>query len=145
MKVFHICAIGLAFAVVGCETIPEKYAWGDYEEMVSGAFEPSTEIDHFAQVQRLSIDIEKATVAGKPLPPGLYAHLGYMKHLTGDDAGAIEAFKQEIKLYPASKVFVEELIGNLNSKKSNDSDLKASRLQTKATRSFNIRVSENNA
>lgn len=100
-----------------CVTRQDQYYWGDYENMVHGSFETKDGTEPEAQVQRLSLQIQEAEGKGKAVPPGLYAHLGYMKHLTGDDPGAVEALTVEKTLYPSATIFVDRLIASLKGKK----------------------------
>ncbi|MDQ3230510.1 MAG: DUF4810 domain-containing protein, partial [Pseudobdellovibrionaceae bacterium] len=84
---------------------------------VHGSFETKEGTDPEAQVQRLGVQIDEAKEKGKAVPPGLYAHLGYMKHLSGDDPGAVEALTMEKTHYRSATVFVDRLIASLKDKK----------------------------
>ncbi len=100
-----------------CVTRRDQYYWGAYESMVHGSFETKEGTDPEAQVQRLGVQIDEAKEKGKAVPPGLYAHLGYMKHLSGDDPGAVEALTMEKTHYRSATVFVDRLIASLKDKK----------------------------
>jgi len=69
--------------------------------------------DSATQVAKLKEDINKASTAGKPVPPGLHAHLGYMCFLQSDTHAAVLEFEMEKKLFPESTKFVDGLMGRL--------------------------------
>ena len=91
------------FSASGCATPPkEHYYWGNYEALLLAMYiEPGT-ADPFTQIEQLTIDIQQAENTGKPVPPGLYAHLGMMYALNGDASQAEAAFYKERDLFPES-------------------------------------------
>ena len=105
--------IFLAFCIVagGCATAPqEHYYWGNYEALLLTMYVELGTADPFTQIEKLSGDIQQAENTGKPVPPGLYAHLGMMYALNGDASQAEAAFYKERELFPESEVFIDGMM-----------------------------------
>jgi hypothetical protein len=99
--------------MIGCATSEPLYYWGDYEELIYQMYIEPGAADSATQVAKLKEDINKASTAGKPVPPGLHAHLGYMYFLQSDTHAAVLEFEMEKKLFPESTKFVDGLMGRL--------------------------------
>ncbi|MGZ8222099.1 MAG: DUF4810 domain-containing protein [Methylobacter sp.] len=99
--------------MIGCATSEPLYYWGDYEELIYQMYIEPGAADSATQVAKLKEDIIKASTAGKPVPPGLHAHLGYMYFLQSDTHAAVLEFELEKKLFPESTKFVDGLMGRL--------------------------------
>jgi len=99
--------------LTGCATSEPLYYWGDYEELIYQMYIEPGSADSATQIQKLKEDINKASTAGKPVPPGLHAHLGYMYFLQSDTHAAVLEFEMEKKLFPESAKFVDGLMGRL--------------------------------
>jgi len=101
----------LMFGFSGC--VPNKptlYHWGEYENLVYDMYiEPGT-ADANTQVAKLTTDIQKAASHGKPVPPGIYAHLGFMYALLGNTGLSQDAFNEEKARYPESSVFIDGMM-----------------------------------
>ena len=94
----------------GCTTNTDIYYWGNYEQLVYEMYAEPGDSDPMAQVETLTTDIELAEIEGKPVPPGVYAHLGMMHALAGNREEAMGAFNVEKKLYPESVVLIDGMI-----------------------------------
>jgi hypothetical protein len=99
--------------MIGCSTSKPLYYWGDYEELIYQMYIEPGAADSATQVAKLKEDINKASTAGKPVPPGLHAHLGYMYFLQSDTHAAVLEFEMEKKLFPESTKFVDGFMGRL--------------------------------
>lgn len=108
-----IVYLGFIYFSVGCVSRQEQYHWGEYQDLVYQSFEPSSEDDPKAQVDMLKETIEEASNNDKDVPPGIYAHLGYMQHTQGQDDEAEENFKKEMIHHPSSKIFMTRLLDSL--------------------------------
>jgi hypothetical protein len=97
----------------GCATTGPLYYWGEYEELVYQMYIQPGKADPANQIAQLREDINKANADGKPVSPGLHAHLGYMYFLQGDTHSAVLEFETEKKLFPESAIFVDSFIGRL--------------------------------
>ena len=73
-------------------------------------------IDSDTQIAKLSENIEQARAQGKPVPPGVHAHLGYLYFLQGNPSAAQQEFETEKSLFPESAVFVDGLVQRMSRK-----------------------------
>jgi hypothetical protein len=94
----------------GCATRQDIYYWGDYERLIQDAYIKPGAADTGTQIEKLTADIQKAAAAGKRVPPGIYAHLGFLYALEGKDSQSQAAFKQEEDLYPESRILIEGML-----------------------------------
>jgi len=62
------------------------------------------------QLATLEADGEKALAANRTLPPGYYAHLGYLYFETGNPERAVASFQNEKTLFPESRSYMDRLI-----------------------------------
>jgi hypothetical protein len=106
-----LLAVG-AVLVVGCGVRP-LYRWGHYEELVYQMYAEPGKAEPGVQVEKLTRDIAQAASEGKPVPPGVHLHLGYMYLQQGNAAAARHALEVEKRLFPESTVFVDHLLARL--------------------------------
>lgn len=66
------------------------------------------------QIIKLNQDIDNTNNAGKKVPPGVHAHLGYMYFLAGDLDSAEKHLAIERKLFPESEVFINRLLTQID-------------------------------
>lgn len=85
----------------------DRYHWGRYESLVYAMYNDPNEAVPERQISLLTQDIQRAQSQGKPVPPGVFAHLGFQYALAGDSGAAEQAFDTEKRLYPESKVLIE--------------------------------------
>lgn len=110
MKSFKFLLLAmLAVLATGCAA-PSHYHWGEYEQIVYQSYMEPGSLDPLTQIEMLNRDIQDAKSKGKPTPPGVHAHLGYMYFLNGDRQQAFTAFNEEISLFPESEVFINGLL-----------------------------------
>mgnify|MGYP003625533606 FL=1 len=107
-KVLTICAAILFFS--GCASNDNQYYWGEYENLVYKSHHTPGEVPPSLQIAQLQTDIAKAAVAGKPIPPGVYAHLGLMYAANGNKELALASLIKEKELFPESSRFIDGLI-----------------------------------
>ena len=96
----------------GCST-KTIYYWGEYEKLIYTQYSNPSEAPPEMQIQTLEADIQKAKSAGKPLPPGFYAHLGYQYLLLGKRTAAKNSFIAEKTRFPESAVLMDRLISKI--------------------------------
>ena len=89
------------------------YYRGEYEDLIYRMYVTPGSADPMTQIAKLKEDISQASAAGKPVPPGLHAHLGYMHFLQGDMYAAVLEFETEKRLFPESAIFVDGLLRRL--------------------------------
>ena len=112
MKNYLVIALmGLALTVLsGCATNKSQYYWGEYENLIYQTHIKPEEALPIVQIEKLQMDIQKAEAANKPVPPGLYAHLGLMYAANGDKSLALDSLNKEKELFPESTLFIDGLI-----------------------------------
>lgn len=104
----------LTVLLVGaCATQPKLYEWGDYEGQLYAAYSEPGKVPVESQVSDLEENLQKAQAAGRPVPPGYLAHLGYLHVGLGDKGKALRYFEQERSTYPESKKYMDRLIQQL--------------------------------
>ncbi len=86
------------------------YHWGHYEDLVYDMYVNPGSADPGTQVAKLTEDIDKAHAEGKPVPPGVHAHLGYMYYQQGNLGSAEQEFQTERTLFPESTAFIDGLL-----------------------------------
>lgn len=109
------------FFMVGCSTGPKMYYFGNYSETLYQHEKNQTDAtlaNHKEELQRV---IDKSKRINLPVPPGIYAELGYIKLKENRKEEAIVLFTSEAAIYPESKYFMDRLIllARKNDKKEN--------------------------
>lgn len=108
-----VCLLSLLFVLSACKTTDSIYYHGDYNKLVYTYFkgnETSPE-DQIATLQQI---IQAAEMKGKPVVPGIHAHLGLLYFDTGNATQGQQHFEHEKALFPESAKYLEFL---LNSRK----------------------------
>ena len=101
--------------VAGCATTaPTTYYWGRYEKLLHDMYVSPGKATPEVQIEKLSADIQRAEQLGKPVPPGVYAHLGFMYSMQGNQPAAEAAFESEMSLHPDSKVMLQGMLKRAN-------------------------------
>ena len=110
-------SIPLAALVAACDPGPKKptlnYDYGVYDDLVYDMYANPGEATPEVQIERLAAEIEQTRSRGRPVPPGVHAHLGYMHYLTGNTDAALIEFEAEQAAYPESTTFIEGITGRL--------------------------------
>jgi len=91
-------------------TTNDQYFWGSYENLLYDMYIKPGSVPPPLQIDKLEVDISKATNKGKAIPPGVFAHLGMMYAANGDIANATRAFNKEKTLYPESQVLIDGML-----------------------------------
>ncbi len=111
MTMRHLLPALLATLIMtGCATRSSLYQWGSYENQVYAMYADQGKTSPQEQIAQLEADIEKARAANKALPPGHYAHLGYLYFQTGRREQAIASFETEERLFPEARPYMTRLI-----------------------------------
>lgn len=100
-------AVGCAMSACAPKTI---YSWGHYEDLVYNTYATPGKADTTTQVAVLTEDIDKAQAAGKKVPPGVHAQLGFAYYQQGNPDAAMAQFKAEEQLYPESSRFIDGIL-----------------------------------
>ncbi len=112
-KTLLVTTIVAAALSSGCSTNTTKYYWGSYEKLIYQSYSEPGSADPLTQIEKLTTDIEQAEAVGKPTPPGVHAHLGYMYILNGNQAQALASFTEEKTLFPESESFINGLLNKI--------------------------------
>lgn len=89
------------------------YQWGSYENMVYESYHEPGKQSSESQIITMEKDLEKARAANKTLPPGHYAHLGYLYFQTGQLDKALTALQTEKTIFPESAIYMDRLISQI--------------------------------
>ena len=110
----HRLIIILCLSLFGCSTTKLLYYWDEYEDLIYDMYVNPGKADPGVQIVKLTEDIEKTHAQGLRVPPGTHAHLGYMHYLQGNLGVARYEFKEEKRLFPESKTFIDGLLERMD-------------------------------
>lgn len=97
--------------LTGCVTTqPDMYYWGEYESIIHDSYIKPGSIDTLTQIQKFNRDIQQAENNGKKVPPGIYAHLGFLYAIQGNVAESKAAFLEEKTLFPEATIFIDGMM-----------------------------------
>lgn len=108
-KRFFLFLLAMSF-LAGCATVNQQYYWNSYEGLIYDMYNKPGKATPDVQIDKLTRDIQKAESVGRPTPPGVYAHLGFMYAAQGNMEKAEAAFNEEKTLYPESEVLINGML-----------------------------------
>ena len=111
--------VASAVLLMSCTHAPQ-YAWGSYETLVYQMYHKPELATPQTQVTRLEKDLIQMKRKGYMPGPGIYAHLGYMYFSLRELDLAESAFREELRLFPESQVFIERLLSGLSQARLNN-------------------------
>ena len=94
---------------VGCAQ-KQMYYFGDYSKTLYCVSKDNNAEARTNHQQQLEEIISESKTNNLPVPPGIYAELGYINLRYGKSKEAIKLFQMETALYPESKPFMDRLI-----------------------------------
>lgn len=104
----------LALSLAGCSTTDKStFYWGSYEDLVYEMYVEPGSADATTQIDKLTTTIQEAKAKGKPVAPGIHAHLGYMYALEGNVAQSKAEFLTEETMYPESHTLIDGMMNRL--------------------------------
>lgn len=111
---------GLLFALylTGCTSNQPLYHWGNYEQVVYNMYKNPEATTADQQLAKLREDVEIAASKGRPVPPGVFAHIGMLYASMGDSENAKQSLNEERIRYPESATFVDGLLTRMEKGKS---------------------------
>ena len=91
----------------GCAQKGVLYSWGTYEAQTYNYFkgEPPE-----AQILVLEKHMVESREKGQALPPGFHAHLALLYEKTGKTNEMRQMFETEMKLYPESSIYINNIL-----------------------------------
>lgn len=107
----------LALTCTGCA--PKKatmYYFGRSDSALYASKKEPTEENYFKLKQSLEEVIEHSEKEGIKVPPGVFAHLGYLNLLVNKSDQAARYFINEKQLYPEATVFMDRMINRIEAK-----------------------------
>lgn len=107
---------------IGCTSNLNLYYWGEYEELVYKMYNKPGSATPEAQIDKLTRDIQKADSRGIPVPPGIFAHLGFMYAAVGNESDAMASFNEEKERFPESHVFVNGMMSRAYGESAGNDD-----------------------
>lgn len=105
----------ITIGLVGCAAGPQPlYSWGSYTQQTYLMYNQPEKATPSAQIIKLEAEIEKAKAKNLAVPPGLYAHLGWLSLQVNNAQKAAEYFQLERQVYPESAVLMDRLLRKMN-------------------------------
>lgn len=103
------CIAILVLSVSACKTTEPLYHHGVYNQAVYAYFKAEdTTLEE--QISMLQQTIQAAANAGKPVAPGIHAHLGLLYFDSGNADLGQQHFEQEKVLFPESVQYLDFLL-----------------------------------
>lgn len=112
MKKSTLLFFGLLACIffVSCAQPQKMYYFGKYSQTLYGFEKNQNEEFLLTHQQELEKIIAESKIKNLPVPPGIYAELGYINLKAQKNKEAIILFEAESKLYPESGHLMERLI-----------------------------------
>jgi len=105
----------------GCA--PKKmYFFGNYSNTLYSCEKNQNDKSLLKHKQELETVITESESRNLPVPPGIYAELGYINLKSNNSKEAIRLFQAESQLYPESKHLMDRLIQSAKSKNGPSSE-----------------------
>jgi hypothetical protein len=108
MRIIYIVFSALIL-LAGCKTTEPTYYYGAYPEAIYSYFK-ADETSISQQIMILEEIIEHARGKGKPVAPGVHAHLGMLYFESGNTDQGVNQFEQEKALFPESAAYLDFLM-----------------------------------
>ena len=106
-------SIGILALLALTSCTPPLYRWGSYEQSLYHMYGTPDNFNLDNEIAVLSEETEVAVERNIPVPPGKFAHLGYLYYQRGDIPLARQAFMAEKNLYPESATFMNRFLNQL--------------------------------
>lgn len=100
----------------------KMYYFGDYSTTLYHLEKDQNEESLLKHKQILETIVAESTERNLPVPPGIYAELGYINLKANNSKEAIALFQTEAKHYPESKLFMDRLIQSAELRKDSGAD-----------------------
>jgi hypothetical protein len=108
--------------VVGCA--PQRmYHYGNYSQTLYALEKNQNEETLINHKQELEEIISESVDKNMPVPPGIYAELGYINLKANNSKEAIRLFQTESQLYPESKHLMDRLIQSAKAREGAESSV----------------------
>jgi hypothetical protein len=101
--------------LTGCDST--YYGWGRYQDHLYELFLETESFQPADEVGRLVDQIEEAEHSGRPVPPGLRAHLGYLYAKVGNQTESVRWLIAEKRAFPEATVFIDGMLARMQKSK----------------------------
>lgn len=101
----------------GCGGKKKIYTWGEYNTAVRHLYSTAPQEHLVKDRDQLALQARETEEKKKIVPPGMYAHIGYLCMLTNDAQSAEKYFMAEKLRYPESTVMMDTFIQRLRAPK----------------------------
>jgi len=112
----YVVSLLALVAIAGCQETAPKYRWGIYENHLHRNYVHGSETNPLQSARNLHKDINGTLETGDIVPPGQYAHLGFLYYQANEISMAIDFLNKEKSDYPESAAFVDTLLKNIQAK-----------------------------
>lgn len=110
----------LTLFLSGCAaTQPEIYHWGQYEKIIHDSYVKPGSSDTLTQIEILNVGIQQAENNGKKVPPGIFAHLGFLYATQGNASESKSAFLEEKTRFPEAAIFIDGMMTRAKNNEAN--------------------------
>lgn len=116
MKIKALFLVGLmSWSVIGCVSTDSTalYYWGSYPKQTYLSLTAPEKTSAQQQMAALEKDLEVAKAKNLAVPPGMYAHIGWLNLQLNSPTQAIQYFELERQIYPESKIWMDYLLKNM--------------------------------
>ncbi|MFW6145631.1 MAG: DUF4810 domain-containing protein [bacterium] len=120
-RLFLLLTPLILFMCFGCAE-KQMYYLGNYSQTLYSLEKNRDDDALLKHKQELKTIISQSEERNLPVPPGIYAELGYIELKENKPKEAIRLFRAESRLYPESKPFMTRLIQNAKLREQNSSD-----------------------
>jgi len=113
-------AVSCCLLSTGC-TPKKMYYFGNYSKTLYSFEKNQNDESLLKHKQELETIITQSESRNLPVPPGIYAELGYINLKSNNSREAISLFQAESQLYPESRHLMDRLIQSATSKNDRSS------------------------
>ena len=118
-QIFFIPHLLFFLILAGCANQDSRlYQWGHYENQIYQNYSNPGKFSVADQIIQLEQDIEKARAENKSVPPGYFAHLGYLYFQNNETDKALESLQTEKTLFPESAVYLDRLASQIKKERN---------------------------
>ncbi|MBK8913598.1 MAG: DUF4810 domain-containing protein [Phycisphaerales bacterium] len=107
------CIVVVAVASMICGCSKSLYSWGTYEASVFRMYSSREVFDPADEASALHREVDRARERNQAVPPGKWAHLGYLYLLSDSREQAQACFEEELRAFPESEAFMKFLAGRV--------------------------------
>jgi hypothetical protein len=112
MKIPSLTVVSAALCIAACAP-NTKYTWNNYDESLYRYYKNAS---NRAEYETALTEIVHRATREQPVPPGIYAELGYIRLENNDPVEAVRYFELERNTWPESATFMTRMIDSVKNK-----------------------------